>query len=57
MLEGEYGQSDLCIGVPVIVGKNGWEDIIDVNLNEQEKELFVKSAGAVKNMNAALNSL
>lgn len=57
LLEGEYGQSDLCIGVPVIVGKNGWEDIIDVNLNEQEKELFVKSAGAVKNMNAALNSL
>ena len=57
LLEGEYGQSDLCIGVPVIVGKNGWEDIIDVNLNDQEKELFVKSAGAVKNMNAALNSL
>ena len=57
LLEGEYGQSDLCIGVPVIVGKNGWEDIIDVNLNDQEKELFVKSAEAVKNMNAALNSL
>ena len=57
LLEGEYGQSDLCIGVPVIVGKNGWEDIIDVNLNDQENELFVKSAEAVKNMNAALNSL
>ena len=57
LLEGEYGQADICIGVPVIVGKNGWENIVDVNLNEQEKELFVKSAAAVRNMNEALNSL
>ena len=56
-LEGEYGQSDICIGVPVVVGKNGWEKIIDLNLNNSEKELFEKSASAVRNMNDALNAL
>ncbi|MEC9187323.1 MAG: malate dehydrogenase [Bacteroidota bacterium] len=56
-LEGEYGQADICIGVPVVVGKNGWEKIIDLNLNDSEKELFKKSAAAVRNMNAALNAL
>ena len=56
-LEGEYGQSDLCIGVPVIIGKNGWEEIVDVDLNDSEKELFAKSAEAVRNMNEALKSL
>ena len=56
-LEGEYGQSDICIGVPVVVGKNGWEKIIDLNLNNSEKELFEKSATAVRNMNDALNAL
>ena len=56
-LEGEYGQDDICIGVPVLVGKNGWEKIIDLNLNDSEKELFKKSADAVRNMNDALNAL
>ena len=56
-LEGEYGQADICIGVPVEVGKNGWEKIIDLNLNDSEKELFKKSAAAVRNMNDALNAL
>ena len=56
-LEGEYGQDDICIGVPVVVGKNGWEKIIDLNLNDSEKELFKKSADAVRNMNDALNAL
>ena len=56
-LEGEYGQADICIGVPVVVGKNGWEKIIDLNLNDSEKELFKKSAAAVRNMNDALNAL
>ncbi len=55
MLEGEYGQSDICMGVPVIVGKNGWEKIIDFKLNEEEQAAFNKSAEAVRNMNAALN--
>lgn len=56
-LEGEYEQDDICIGVPVVVGKNGWEKIIDLNLNDSEKELFKKSADAVRNMNDALNAL
>ena len=56
-LEGEYGQADICIGVPVVVGKNGWEKIIDLKLNDSEKELFKKSAAAVRNMNDALYAL
>jgi malate dehydrogenase len=53
-LEGEYGQEDICIGVPCIIGKNGVEEIVDVKLNDKEKELFAKSSDAVRNMNAAL---
>lgn len=53
-LEGEYGQSDICIGVPVILGKNGWEKVVDVNLNHEEKALFEKSAEAVRNMNSVI---
>ena len=56
-LEGEYGQDDICIGVPVVVGKNGWENIVDVNLSDDEKVLFEKSADAVRNMNDALKSI
>ncbi len=55
LLEGEYGESDLCIGVPCILGKNGIEKIVEFNLNDEEKALFAKSAAAVKNTNAALN--
>ncbi len=54
MLEGEYGQSDLCIGVPCLLGKNGIEKIVEFELNADEKALFEKSAAAVKNTNAAL---
>ncbi len=53
-LEGEYGQNDICIGVPVILGKNGWEKIVELDLNSEEKAEFEKSAAAVRNMNAAL---
>ena len=56
-LEGEYGQKDICIGVPVVIGKTGWEKIIDFKLNEEEQEKFNKSADAVRNMNAALKKL
>ena len=56
-LEGEYGQSDICIGVPVIIGKNGWENILELDLDSNEKGLFTKSADAVRNMNDALNSI
>ena len=53
-LNGEYGQTDICIGVPVIVGNNGWEKIIDYNLNSEEQALFGKSADAVRKMNQVL---
>jgi malate dehydrogenase len=56
-LEGEYGQNDICIGVPCIIGKNGIEEIVAINLSETEKELFSKSADAVRNMNADLKSV
>lgn len=57
MLEGEYGQNDICMGVPCIIGKNGVEEIVDINLDENEKALFAKSADAVRNMNDALSSV
>ncbi len=57
MLEGEYGQSDICMGVPVIIGKNGWEKIIDFKLNDEEKALFAKSADAVRSMNSVLSTV
>lgn len=57
MLDGEYGQSDICIGVPCIIGKNGVEEIVDVQLNDHEKGLFAKSADAVRAMNAELGAL
>ena len=57
MLDGEYGQSDICIGVPCIIGKNGIEEIVNINLNDNEKTLFAKSADAVRNMNADLKSV
>ncbi|HOV45285.1 MAG TPA: malate dehydrogenase, partial [Ferruginibacter sp.] len=41
-LDGEYGQKDICIGVPVIIGRNGWEKIVDYKLNEEEQALFSK---------------
>lgn len=54
LVEGEYGESDICIGVPCLLGKNGIEKIIDVKLNEEEKALFAKSAEAVRKTNGAL---
>jgi malate dehydrogenase len=43
-LNGEYGQNDICLGVPVTIGKGGWEKIVDYKLNEEEQGLFSKSA-------------
>ncbi|MGG7034326.1 MAG: malate dehydrogenase [Flavobacterium sp.] len=57
MLEGEYGQNDICIGVPCIIGKNGVEKIVTIELNEAEKILFAKSADAVRSMNDALKTV
>ncbi len=54
LLEGEYGESDLCIGVPCVLGKNGIEKIVELDLNEEEKAAFAASATAVHKTNAAL---
>jgi malate dehydrogenase len=55
-LDGEYGQKDICMGVPVILGRKGWEKIVDFDLNAEEKDLFSKSADAVRNMNDVLKT-
>lgn len=54
LLDGEYGQKDICLGVPVILGKNGWEKIVDLKLNAEEKAKFEASANAVRSTNEAL---
>ncbi|MDR0769551.1 MAG: malate dehydrogenase [Dysgonamonadaceae bacterium] len=53
-LDGEYGQKDICIGVPAIIGRNGVEKIVDFKLNSEEKALFEKSANAVRATNSIL---
>ena len=54
LLEGEYGEKDLCIGVPCVLGKSGIEKVVELKLNAAEKEAFAKSAAAVHKTNAAL---
>ena len=56
-LEGEYGQRDICIGVPCIIGGKGLESIVSLDLNTAEQEKFNQSADVVRNMNDALNSV
>jgi malate dehydrogenase len=53
-LEGEYGQNDICIGVPAIIGRQGVVSIVDVQLDAEEQVLFAKSAEAVRKTNAIL---
>ena len=53
-LDGEYGQSDLCIGVPCIIGRNGVDEILDLRLNDDEKLKFKNSADSVREMNESL---
>ncbi len=56
-LNGEYGQTDICLGVPVVIGKNGWEKIIDFKLTADEQAAFNKSADAVRAMNKVLSEM
>ena len=56
-LNGEYGQKDICLGVPIVIGRNGWEKIVEFELNDEEKAAFSKSAEAVRNMNDVLKTL
>ena len=53
-LEGEYNQDDICIGVPCIIGKDGCEKIVNLDLDDQEMIKFAESASAVRKMNLAL---
>ncbi|MDR0370323.1 MAG: malate dehydrogenase [Prevotellaceae bacterium] len=55
MLDGEYGQADICIGVPVRIGRSGIEEIVDYKLNDEEKALFAQSAEVVRSTNKLLN--
>ncbi len=54
-LEGEYGQSDISLVVPVVLGKSGWEKILDFKLSDEEQGIFNKSADAVRAMNQVLS--
>ena len=54
LLEGEYGHKDLCIGVPCILGRNGIEKIVELELTAEEQAAFDKSAAAVHKTNEAL---
>lgn len=54
MLEGEYGQNDICLGVPCVLGKNGIEEIVSIELSDAEKANIEESAKAVRNVNALL---
>ena len=56
-LDGEYGQKDICLGVPVVIGRNGWEKIVDYKLTDEEQTAFNKSADAVRSMNEVLATL
>ena len=57
MLKGEYNFEDLCIGVPCIIGSSGMEEIIEINLNDIDKEKFQKSVEVVRNTNLSLKGL
>ena len=54
-LEGEYGLNDICIGVPVLLGKNGIEDIVEISLSNAEKTKMQESAVGVRNTNGLLD--
>ena len=54
MLDGEYGQSDICLGVPAIIGANGVEKIVEISLTDAEKEKFATAAKAVREVNGDL---
>jgi len=56
-LQGEYGQSDLCIGVPAVIGRKGIEKIVEIDLTDEEKAKFADSAAAVKKVNNVLHEI
>ena len=57
LLEGEYGQKDVSVGVPVVIGKDGVEKIVEIALNDAEKAKFSESTQAVREVNKALDGV
>jgi len=57
LLEGEYDVQDICIGVPVKIGKNGFEEVVQLDLSSKDLEMFQNSVSAVKETNSALDGL
>ena len=56
-LDGEYGMKDIFLGVPVVLGKDGIERIIELDLNEEEMAMLKESAEAVKNVMSVLDNM
>jgi len=56
LLQGEYGQNDVCAGVPVIIGKNGIERIVEIKLTDEENSKFNAAITAIKEVNADLKN-
>ena len=54
LLEGEYGLNDICIGVPVILGRNGIDSVVELDLTDAEKEHMSRSAEGVRKTNGLL---
>lgn len=57
MLDGEYGQKDICIGVPAVIGRGGVEKVLEIKLTAEERSLFGASADAVRKTNVVLSEL
>jgi malate dehydrogenase len=56
-LSGEYGLKDLYVGVPVVIGKDGVERIIEFSTNDEEKAMFAKSVASVKGLMEACKGI
>ncbi|MCC8035411.1 MAG: malate dehydrogenase [Rikenellaceae bacterium] len=56
-LDGEYGQSDICIGVPAVIGRGGVEKVLEIKLSDKEKGSFEESAAAVRKTNDVLKEI
>ena len=56
-MNGEYGMNNIYLGVPVILGKNGIEKIIEVKLDKDEQELLAQSAKAVRSVMDVLDNM
>src|SRR5699024_12788152 len=56
-LEGEYGHKDINLGVPVVINRKGWERVLEMDLDNEEKESLKNSADAVRKMNQVLTDI